>query len=333
MKIGIFGGSFNPPHNGHFNSMLTVAKKLGLQKVIVVPTNQNPLKIPIEGPTPNQRFEMTKLAVESWGGVLEVSDIEIRRGGKSYTIDTIKELRKNYSADELFLIIGLDQFQELESWRKPEEILTESNLVVTSRPGFDLPTAKEELPKFVQDLVADYDFNFVELKSGRSIQFISLEDVLVSGTQLRKWIRIGKNVQKYLPLAVENYIKENGIYKGLASRIGDYEKFAHFCGRVLLDKKAINVKAFDLRKMSAPSEFTLVASGTSTRHAASLGENLMAAVKEEFNVFPQAVEGLDEGRWVVVDYGQLMIHVFYDFVRTEYSIESLWKDAKSMHFE
>ena len=333
MKIGIFGGSFNPPHNGHFNSMLTVAKKLGLQKVIVVPTHQNPLKVPIEGPTPQQRLEMTKLAVESWGGVLEVSDVEILRGGKSYTIDTLKEFRKNYSADELFLIIGMDQLQELEGWKKPEEILAEANLIVTSRPGFDLPSSKEDLPAFIQKMVAEYDFNFVELKTGRSIQFISLEDVLVSGTQIRKWIRIGKNVQKHLPLAVENYIKEQGIYKGLAARIGDYEKFAHFCGKVLLDKKAINVRAFDLRQMSAPSEFTLVASGTSTRHAASLGENLMAAVKEEFNVFPQAVEGLDEGRWVVVDYGQLMIHVFYDFVRTEYSIESLWKDAKSINFE
>lgn len=82
--------------------------------------------------------------------------------------------------------------------------------------------------------------------------------------------------------------------------------------------------------MAAPSEFTLVASGTSTRHAASLAENLVTAVKDEFHLHPQSVEGLDEGRWVVVDYGSLIVHIFYDFVRQEYNLEGLWKMAKDL---
>jgi nicotinate-nucleotide adenylyltransferase len=175
--------------------------------------------------------------------------------------------------------------------------------------------------------VEEFDFNFIELKTGRNIQFVKLNDLEISGTELRKFLRNGKNVEKYIPLGVESYIKANKIYRNLGDRIGDYLKFTEFCSHRLFDKKAIQVKAFDLRKMSAPSEFTIVASGTSTRHTASLAENLMMSVKEEYGLYPQSIEGVDEGRWVVVDYGSLIVHVFYDFIRQEYSIENLWKEG------
>lgn len=79
--------------------------------------------------------------------------------------------------------------------------------------------------------------------------------------------------------------------------------------------------------MSAPSEYAVIASGTSTRHAAAMAENVVMAVKEEYNVHPQSVEGIDEGRWVLVDYGSLIVHIFYDFVRQEYSLENLWRQG------
>ena len=112
--------------------------------------------------------------------------------------------------------------------------------------------------------------------------------------------------------------------------MGDYEKFTHFCAEFLNSKKAINTRAFDLRDLVAPTEFSLIASGTSTRHAASLAENLIQAVKEEYGVYPQSLEGLGEGRWVLVDYGSLIVHVFYDFARQEYQLEQLWKQGKEL---
>lgn len=330
MRVGIFGGSFNPPHMGHVNSLQTVLKKAGLGQIRVIPAAQNPLKIPIEGPTPEQRLEMTKVAIQGWGPEFVVDDQEIKRGGKSYTIDTVKNLRKTVAAEDLYLIIGMDALEELENWKSPNELIKETNLIITSRPGFQFPQSPDDLPEFLRKEVADFDFNFVELKTGRNIQFLKLEDVQVSATQLRKWIRIGKNVSKYVPLAVETYIRENKIYQVTGERVKDYAEFTKFCADVLFSRKAINVRGFDLRQMAAPSEFTLVASGTSTRHASSLAENLMRDVKEEFNIFPQSLEGVDEGRWVVIDYGALIIHLFYDFVRQEYSIENLWKEAKDM---
>jgi nicotinate-nucleotide adenylyltransferase len=330
MRVGIFGGSFNPPHMGHLNSLQTVAKKAGLGQIRVIPAAQSPLKVPIEGPTPEQRLEMTKIALQGWGDQFVIDDQEIKRGGASYTIDTIKNLRKTIEAEDLYLIIGMDKLEELEQWKNHNEILKQANLIVTSRPGFNFPQSQDELPELIKKEVAEFDFNFIELKTGRNIQFIRLEDVTTSATELRRSIRIGRNVSKFLPLGLESYIKENEIYKAPGNKIKDYAKFTEFCANVLFSRKAIMVRGFDLRSMSAPSEFTLVASGTSTRHASSLGDNLMRAVKDEYNIFPQSVEGTDEGRWVVIDYGSLIVHVFYDYVRQEYSIENLWKNAKDM---
>lgn len=333
MKIGIFGGSFNPPHLGHLNSLQTVLKKAGLGKIHVIPAAQSPLKMKIEGPTAEQRLEMTKIAVSSWGEQFFVDDQEVKRGGISYTIDTVSALHKQYRAEDLFLIVGMDKFDELEQWKDFSKLIKETNIIVTSRPGFEFPHSVEDLPEKIQKECADFDFNFIELKSGRNIQFINLQDVELSATDLRKWLRTGKNVEKYLPLGVENYIKAHKLYQNLGKRIGDFEKFTSFCANILFAKKGIQVRGFDLRSMSAPSEFSLIASGTSTRHTSSLAENVADAVKEEYNVYPQSIEGVDEGRWVVLDYGSLIIHVFYDFVRQEYSLERIWKDGRDMNLK
>ncbi|WP_413576342.1 nicotinate (nicotinamide) nucleotide adenylyltransferase [Bdellovibrio sp. HCB290] len=330
MKIGIFGGSFNPPHMGHINAIQTVAKKMGLNKIHVVPAAQNPLKTPVEGPTAEQRLELTKLAFAQYGETYVVDDQELKRGGMSYTIDTIMNLRKTYEASDLYLIVGADKFEELSQWKDYSKILAETNLVVTTRPGYDMPESMDEMPGYLKPLVADFDFNFIELTTGRNIQFITLRDIEISSSELRKWLRTGKPVEKYLPLSVETYLKEHKLYRNLGERIGDFEKFTEFCANILYANKGINVRGFDLRKITAPSEFAVVASGTSTRHASAMAENIVIAVKEEFNVHPQSVEGVDEGRWVLVDYGSLIVHVFYDFVRQEYSLENLWRDAKDL---
>ncbi len=336
-RIGIFGGSFNPPHMGHLGLLQEVYKKAGLSKIHVLPAAQSPLKAPLEGPTPEQRLEMTRLAISSGssavGEEFVVDDQEIRRGGKSYTIDTIKNLRKTVAAEDLYLIIGMDKLEELEEWKDLAGIITEANLIVTSRPGFSFPESPEELPKTLRSQVEEFDFNFIELKTGRNVQFIRLKDIEASASEIRKWIRTGKSVEKYIPLAVEGYIKKQGLYKPSKEKVGDYEAFTKFCAEFLMSKKSIAVRGFDLRMISAPAEFSLVTSGTSTRHASSLAENLMQAVKEEYNLYPQGLEGLDEGRWVVIDYGSLIVHVFYDFVRQEYSIEKLWQQAKDMGFK
>jgi nicotinate-nucleotide adenylyltransferase len=330
-KIGIFGGSFNPPHVGHIHVITTVAKMLGLKKVHIIPTAQNPIKRAIEGATAEQRLEMTRLAFVSYGEQFYVDDREIVRGGKSYSIDTINELRKEYSAEEIHLVLGIDAFEQMSSWKDVPTIVKEANIIVVTRPGSVLPESIEELPEILRSEVTEFDFNFVELKSGRNIQFINIKEMDISGTDLRKRIRSGRNLEKFLPLEVEKYIKENNLYKPIGDKVGDYEKFTRFCSDFLIGKKSIAVRAFDLRSIQAPSEFTIVTSGTSTRHSVSLAENLIQAVKDEYGVYPQSLEGIEEGRWVLVDYGSLIVHVFYDYARQEYRLEDLWKKGTELN--
>lgn len=330
MRVGIFGGSFNPPHMGHINSLVTVQKKAGLDKIHVVPAAQNPLKMEVEGPTAEQRLELVKHALSTYGKQFYVDDQEIRRGGLSYTIDTVMNLRQNMDPEDLYLVIGADQFEEFSQWKDYQKILTEANLIVTTRPGWDIPQEADELPEYLKALVAEYDFNFIELKTGRNVQFIRLQDIEVSASEVRKLLRTGRPVEKVLPLSVESYIRDHKLYRPIGDKIGDFAKFTEFCANVLFSKKGIQVRGFDLTGMAAPTEYALIASGTSTRHAVSLAENVISAVKEEYNVLPQSLEGTDEGRWVLVDYGSLIVHVFYDFVRQEYSLEKLWKDGKEM---
>ncbi len=330
MKIGIFGGSFNPPHNGHVNSLTTVQKKMGFDQIHIIPNSQNPLKIPMDGPSSEHRLEMARLAFSTYGKQFTVNDIELKRGGKSYTIDTINELLKTHKSSELYLIIGADNFENLSEWKDYKKILELVNIVVTTRPGYQIPESEEEWPDYLVKLVAESDFGTLELTTGRSVEFITLEDLDISSSELRKKLRLGRPAEKYVPLSVESYIKENNLYKVTNSKISDFTTFANFCAQILFDKKAIAVKGFNLEGVSTTCDIALIASGTSTRHASSMAENLVKAVKDEFNLYPLAVEGVDEGRWVVVDYGALLIHVFYDFVRQEYRLEDLWKDGTEL---
>lgn len=330
MKVGIFGGSFNPPHNGHVNSLTTVQKKMGFDLIHIIPNSQNPLKIPMDGPADEHRLEMCKQAFASYGKAFQVDDVELKRGGKSYTIDTVHDLLKKYKSSELFLIIGADNFETFSQWKDYKKLLELVNIVVTTRPGFQIPENEKECPDYLSTFVADSDFGTLELTTGRSIEFITLNDLDISSSELRKKLRLGRPTEKFLPLAVESYIKKNNLYRLSKEKISDYKKFTEFCAQVLFDKKAIAVRGFNLESLSAMSDFTVVASGTSTRHASSMAENLVKAVKDEFNIYPLSVEGVDEGRWVVVDYGNLIVHVFYDFVRQEYRLEDLWKDGAEL---
>ncbi len=333
MKRGIFGGSFNPPHMGHIQVMTEVQKKFGLDVIHVIPSNQNPLKVSLEGPTSLQRLKMTELAVESFGGQFIADDREIKRGGPSYTIDTLTEMANEFPGDSLHLILGADLFEQLNQWKNYAQLFELANILVVSRPGYELPHDADELPKWLQKHVADYDFNFAELTTGKSIQFMTIKPFDVSSTQLRKILRTNRPADQFLPLTTEKYAKENKIYQSKGKNVGDFVGFTQFCAQSLFDKKVIQLQGYDIKDISSTTEFVLVGSGSSTKHASSMAENLMRFVKDEYQLSPYHVEGLEEGRWVILDYGSLMIHLFYDYVRQEYRLEELWKNAKNLNLQ
>jgi nicotinate-nucleotide adenylyltransferase len=333
MRVGVFGGTFNPLHVGHLNVITTVKQRLNFDLIKVVPAARNPQKPAVEGPTDLQRVEMLRKGLAEFSEFVEVDDLEIRRGGTSYMIDTIKEFSKEIPPEDLYLIIGLDQFEDFDKWKDFEKILTLSNLIVVTRPRHSIPLSEDDVAPGLQKQIAAFDRQFIQLSTGRSVEFVRLQDVDVASTEVRKRIRTGRNVDAQISMAVEEYIKEHQLYAPIGPRIGDYEAFTRFCSQSLFDKKAINVRGYDLTGIESATEYALIASGTSTRHASALAEAVQRAVKDEFNVFPMSVEGAGEGRWVLLDYGSLIVHVFYDFVRQEYRLEDLWKRGRDLELK
>jgi len=326
-KIGVFGGTFDPFHYGHLNSILTVAERFGLDEVRAVIANLSPLRAQTQGSSTEQRLEMLKLGILGHEELIRVDDRELKRGGVSYTIDTVESYANESQKPEIFLIIGMDQFLQFDKWKDFTKILNLADLVVTSRPGLELPYSLEDWPVAVRSLVADYDSQQALLKSGRNIHFLQLEDVEAAGTEIRRKIRFGQSISTFVAPAVEEFIRQHKLYQTKQENIGDFAKFTEYCTQVLKDKGGIQVNSYDLRQKQAPSEFTLIASGTSTRHAAALADHLVREVKKDYGIWPENLEGQAEGRWVVIDYGALIVHVFYDFVRQEYRIEELWSKA------
>jgi nicotinate-nucleotide adenylyltransferase len=329
-KIGIFGGSFDPFHYGHLNSMATVAEILSLDQVKAIPTSRTPMRPQTQGATPEQRLAMCERGISELAELIVVDRLELDRGGVSYTIDTLKALEATEPDSDFFLIIGLDQFGKFDEWKDFAELLERADLVVTSRPGLDFPATAERFPPGIRSSIEDFDGRQAILKGGHTIHFIRLQDVEASATEIRKKIRLGQAVHHLVPPGVEEFIRETHLYESIAKDIGDFAKFTEFCAAHLKEKGGIQVKAFDLTGMSAPTEYTLITSGTSTRHATSLAESLVKEVKKEYGIWPQGFEGQQEGRWIVVDYGALIIHSFYDFVRQEYRLEQLWKAGKEI---
>ena len=138
MNIGIYGGTFDPPHTGHVTAARAAMEVLRLDKLVLVPDAQPPHKaLPEGGAAPRQRYDMAVLATAALGKRAEVSDMELRRSGVSYTADTLAALREQYPDDTLYLLMGSDMFLSLHNWRRPEAVMAMAHIAPFSREAED----------------------------------------------------------------------------------------------------------------------------------------------------------------------------------------------------
>ncbi len=191
MNIGIFGGTFDPPHLGHLIVAETVRERLALELILFMPANFPPHKEGEPVASTTHRLNMLQLAVAG-NSYSKVSDLEIRRGGKSYTIETLRSLRNLYPGDTLFLIIGSDNLRIFPAWKEPEDVLKSSRVVVIDRPGL------------VRDAIEN---EFVQ-----RVQFVQVPTIEVSATDIRGRIRDGKTIRYMVPEPVRAYIEDNKLY-------------------------------------------------------------------------------------------------------------------------
>lgn len=191
-KVGILGGAFNPPHKGHVRLARYFADRLSLDKVLVIPSFIPPHKSAADLAGGADRLEMCRLAF-SRDNRFEVSPVEIERGGKSYTYDTLIEIKKTVPPAELFLIVGSDMFMSFETWHRYRDILKICTLCTASRE------------------------KNVDLRNGgdNSINAIvsNLAPLVISSTQIREKCRNGEDISEFTGKKVAKYINDRGLYR------------------------------------------------------------------------------------------------------------------------
>ncbi len=188
MKIGILGGTFNPVHIGHLILAEEAREKLGLDKIIFVPAALPPHKDNLNIAPANDRLKMLKLAIKG-NKFFAVSDIEIKRQGRSYTIDTLKELKDKFSHDELYFIIGSDLLKYLNEWKDLGQIIKMVKFLAATRPGYPL----QQLPPYIQTL--------------------AIRAVDISGFEVRAQVKENKSFRYLVPDKVFDYINKRKLYK------------------------------------------------------------------------------------------------------------------------
>jgi nicotinate-nucleotide adenylyltransferase len=217
-RIGLLGGTFNPIHNGHLSIARQSREALGLDRVILIPSADPPHK-PLDGVAPaKDRYEMVRLAIAA-DPSLAISDVEVRRPGRSYTIDTIRLVQQEYGGQTpLYFLIGLDAFLEFPTWRDPETLLTLCSFVVLSRPGlsFQALSAIPLIPPLPQASLSDLDAGTtlrLDVAVGpQSLICLRLAPSDVSASDIRARIARGASTANLLPRAVESYILQHHIY-------------------------------------------------------------------------------------------------------------------------
>ena len=216
MRIGLLGGTFNPIHHGHLSVAEAVQKKLHLDRILFIPSGNPPHKKEAIPPA-EHRLEMTRLALLNHSD-FELCHIEVKRPGKSYSVETISELKHRRPDDRLFFIIGTDAFSDLPTWREPERLLSLCDFVVVSRPHHPFsalpdigPFRKTNLP-ILHELDQKQGMATLPLTAKTSIHFVSIPPNPISASEIRRRLAAGKETKNLLPEPVASYIIKNKIY-------------------------------------------------------------------------------------------------------------------------
>lgn len=196
--LGILGGTFDPVHMGHLRMAEAVYEKMQLEKIIFIPAYVAPHKVGLDFAPAEERFAMTKLAVEPFAD-FTVSDLELKRSGVSYTIDTVRELSRIYAGKKLYFIIGADSVVQLHTWNNIYDLLELATFVAAGRPGYE--GVKEQVVETLGREAAE------------KIVLLDTPEYDISSTDIRTRIRSGASLAGLVPSVVEEYIRNHGLYR------------------------------------------------------------------------------------------------------------------------
>jgi nicotinate-nucleotide adenylyltransferase len=214
VRLGLFGGTFNPIHIGHLRAAVEVWEYFRLDKVLLIPSAHPPHKNTDDLASSEDRFEMVGLAID---GIpfLEASDVELARSGPSYTIETLKYFQGQYgSTSAIHFILGIDAFSEITTWKSHKRLFATAHFIVMARPGSRL----KDLEGFIlanisEEYQHDRSSNTFRHPSWCSIFSFDITHLDISATQTRARIKEGRSIRFLVPEAVEAFVKRKGLYR------------------------------------------------------------------------------------------------------------------------
>lgn len=349
-----YGGTFDPVHDGHV--AIARAARDGLQaEVTLLPARDPPHKA-VTGADATQRAEMLELAIAGEPGLM-VDRRELRRAGPSYSVDTLGELRAEGGADApIAWLVGADSLRQLHTWHRWRELFERAHLVVVQRPGTDsdmaaLRAVSPDVAEMVEQRRRPLDALSGSPHGGFAM--LPLPGLRPeSSTELRRRIAAGEAWEQWVPPTVAAYIVRHGLYRdpaGILPAVShpvhpesapltttahviktslptpppSVESLLESVHGALAELKAKDGVEIDVRGKSSVCDYMVVASGTSTRHVKSIADEVVRFAKK-LGVMPLGVEGEREAEWVLVDLGDVVVHVMLPRVREFYALERLW---------
>jgi nicotinate-nucleotide adenylyltransferase len=214
VRVGLFGGTFNPIHLGHLRGAVEVWETFGLDKVIWVPSAHPPHKNADALASPEDRLHMVQLAIDGTP-FFEASDVEIARSGPSYTIETLEHFQRRYGGQSaIHFIVGIDAFSEITTWKSFKDLFATAHFIVMARPRARL----EDLEAFIRNHISeayqrDSSTHLFRHPSWRSIYCFDITHLDISATETRKRINEGRSIRFLVPRAVEDFIERKGLYR------------------------------------------------------------------------------------------------------------------------
>ena len=220
MRLGLFGGTFDPIHIGHLRAALEVKQGFDLDQIVIIPAALPPHKKGHQVTDAADRLKMVELGVGAYSG-FSVSDAELQRSGPSYSIDTINHFKASSNQEtEIFFISGLDAFLEIDTWKSYKKLLREIAFIVIARPIFDcndVSSRWKRLEEFIKHKIsADYEFSeatasFIHSEA-KPIFTFDVTPLDISSTRIRELVNSGQPITYLVPESVEIYVKRRGLY-------------------------------------------------------------------------------------------------------------------------
>ncbi len=319
--IGILGGTFNPPHIGHLFMAQEAFDQLDLERVVLLPVAVPPHKEAREDPGGAARVELCRLAVAG-DERLGVSTLEVDRGGASFTVDTLRELHELHPEHDLTFIVGGDMAHSLPAWREPEAILALARLAVAEREGVRREDVARRLEAAARrrscDVLRHAEDRRVVLGHPPARRRTAADPVPGAGRG-RRGDRAAQPVSHSSGEACRMTMSPERLATTIAAHAAD--------------RKAIDIVALDLRSVAGYTDFFVICSGNTDRQTKAIHDAIHKGLKDEHGLLPRRVEGASEARWILMDYLDVVVHVFTPDTRDFYRLEALWGDVPRQEFD